>query len=172
MEMLRACVWTVLLCLVAGCSSVGSEDDGFDVELLTDRSAYIADSTEVIRLSLTNRSEAPLHYICEIGISLEELDGGAVMKEWGVRGICESLAPGSIPAGGKRTFELSFRGINDQIRSIDEYTDYGEARFDRSIDYRLVIPNLYAEPGDDAEHLLPLADRVSNLFKIERPAAN
>jgi hypothetical protein len=158
-------VWVLLA--ASACEVFGS-GDYFDVELVTDKSAYIADSTEVIRLSLTNRSERPVHYICGIGFSLEELDGSTVTKSWAVRFSCQSLHPGIISAGEELTFEISFSSINSRI-ARDERMDQGEAWFDSSVDYRLKAEGLYTAKYGSEDQLLPTAQRVSNRFKIERP---
>ena len=158
-------VWVLLA--ASACEVLGS-NDYFDVNLVTDKSAYISDSTEVIRLRLSNRSERPVHYICRIGFTLEEIEGSRVTNSWAVRFICESLYPGIIPAGEELTFEIPFSSINSRIVR-DERMDRGEAWFDPSVDYRLKAEGLYTTKYGSEDQLLPTAQRVSNRFKIQRP---
>jgi len=155
--------------MATGCEVFGSTDD-FDVELLTDKSAYIADSTEVIRLSLTNRpGSRPVYYECTLEIDLEEIDGGIVTKTWWMNGGEQCLRPNWISARGEvHTWNMPFSRISARNRN---YQDIGEARFDKSVDYQIKV-YLYNNESEDADRLIPLSERVSNRFKIERPPAS
>ncbi len=156
----------VLLAHIAGCALVGPGDDFFfDLALQTDESEYVADTTETIQLSIVNRKGSqPVYFLCTMGISLEELNGGLVTKEWFVYGGQECLYPGSIPALGEvHAVDIPFSRIREAIGISAEITHDAEARLDRSMDYRLVV-YLYTDLSED--QLIPLSERVSNQFKI------
>jgi len=154
----RVLLYGLVFGVAAGCGLLGSGND-FDLALKTDKSAYVADGTETIQLSIVNGTGSrPVYFECDIFIDLEELENGIVTKEWLVRGGQECLVPHSIPGGEVEMFKVPGR------HSI--MWNLADARFDESVDYQLRA-SLYTEQYGD--HLIPLSERVSNRFRIERP---
>ena len=73
-------VSVVVLVSSAGCDFLA--EDSVNVTIETDRAAYSAAPGSAIRLTVTNVAEAPLHFVCEGWVDLEEFRRGRRVKSW------------------------------------------------------------------------------------------
>lgn len=146
----------VLVMTLSGCGLFG--DDSSDIEIRTDANRYTSSPETVVELSVANKSDAPIFYICTGQIYLEELDGGRVNKRWMIHGFEECLGPGPIDSGEKETFELGF----------DEKSALGNvqgAAFDEDTRYRMSVDLFWDRSFNRA---LSDEERSSNTFRIVR----
>lgn len=116
--------------LISGCSLFGDDDP--EIEIRTDKQNYAPNPDVAIQLSISNRSDDPVFYICTGQIYLEEIDGGQVISRWMIHGFEECLSPEPIDSDQKEVFELSF----DEKSALGNLTD---AAFSQSVEYRLTV---------------------------------
>lgn len=141
---------------VAACSFFGDDDP--KIEIQTDRERYSTAGDEVVSLSVLNKSNDPIFYVCTGQIYLEELDGDEVVNRWMVHGFEDCLSPEPIDVNEKETFEVGF----------DEKSALGNvqgAAFDESVRYRMTVDLFW-----DQVFRRPLSEkeRRSNTFQIVR----
>lgn len=154
--MLRPVTTGLLLVSLAGCSLFGG--DGGEVEVRTDDSSYTAIADETIELTVSNRSDDPIFYLCTGQIYLEELDGDTVAKSWMIHGFEECLSSEPVDVDQKETFDLSF-DEKSALGNIDG------AAFSETVDYRLTV-DLFRDRA--FKRKITGSESRSNRFKIVR----
>ena len=147
---LSASIIAVATLSLAGCQLTDA-GDLIEVELRTDKEFYIADTSTTIILSVTNKSEDPVFFICTGQIFLEELDVGQVIGTWMVHGFERCLSPVPIEADVTEVFDLFGLGRIE------------EASYSESVRYRfrmdLFMDREFNQPLDEE-------DRLSDQFII------
>ena len=142
--------------VASGCSIFGGDDP--EIEIRTDQNTYTPDPDVHVSLTVSNRSDDPVFYICTGQIYLEEISGGQVVGRWMIHGFEECLSPEPIDSDEEEVFDLSF----DNKSALGNLND---ALFDQSVEYRMTVDLFWdlafnRPVGDD--------DRRSNRFKIIR----
>ena len=154
---LSASIIAVATLSIAGCQLTDARDL-FEVELRTDKEFYIADTSTTIILSVTNKSEDPVFFICTGQIFLEEIDDGQVIGTWMVHGFEKCGFPVPIEANVTMIFDFQFY-------VVDEFGlgQLEEASYSESVRYRfrmdLFMDKEFDQPLDEE-------DRLSDQFII------
>lgn len=142
----------ILLTTASGCDAIFG--DGYEVRLTTDAESYAAVRGARMEVTVDNRSDKVVYYLCSGEASVERYDHGDLVDTFGL-GNCECLCPNPIEAGDTETREYR----------IDEYMmDWIEDGQDsESTVYRIRL-KLYEDPEFEAE--LDPDDQRSNEFRI------
>ena len=144
--------------VLGGCDLVNGDADR-RTAIRTNATQYIAPN-DTIRLTVTNRSDAPIYYICTGQVFLDEYAGDERTNSWMVHGFEECLAPRPIDPGAATSFEIPL--------SESALVQLDGALFTDAVHYRLRA-DLYAD--DQFDDALPCADRHSNRFSITSSAS-
>lgn len=145
----------VLVFGITNCS-LFDEEKIVNVEIVTDKSSYALDSTTVISVDVTNKSDIPIYYICTCQIYLEELENNQVINSWMVHGFEECLAPVPIEVDETETFEID-------IYHLNESGFFDNASFNETVNYRFKL-DLFEDSSFDK--ILDNNDRISNTITI------
>jgi hypothetical protein len=148
---------TILILILAavGCDAIFG--DGYEVRLRTDEEVYPAALDERIELTVLNRSDQVVYYLCAGEVSVERYDEDDLVDTFGF-GNCECLCPNPIEAGRSETREYT---IDDRLMEWIEGGPNSE-----NILYRIRL-KLYEDEAFEAE--LDLDDQRSNEFRIANP---
>ncbi|MFA5670288.1 MAG: hypothetical protein WC967_13680 [Balneolaceae bacterium] len=151
---------TFLLIVAAGLFSIGcsllNSKSETQIKLKTDQNSYIADTSSVIKLTVTNNTDNPVYFVCTGQIYLEELNGKNVEHSWMVHGFEKCLSRNPIEENKPVTFDISFNSI-----FLRDW--FSTAQFDKNVDYRLRM-DLYKT--EEIDQLISEKNRVSNTFEI------
>lgn len=118
----------LLIFLFTGCELFPGS--GESVLLRTDREFYNIDQNTVISLTVTNRLDDTIYYICTGQVYLEELKKGEVIDFWQVHGFEECLGRGPIEPGARHLFRIPINFAYLQ-------TDRRMPRLDETVSYRM-----------------------------------
>ena len=159
---LSAIIIAVATLSVAGCQPTDALDL-IEVELRTDKEFYVADSSTTIILSVMNKSEDPVFFICTGQIYLEELDDGQVIGTWQVHGFekCGGFFP--IDADVTMIFDFQFYVVDEFGLEQFSLGQLEEASFSDSVRYRFRM-NLFI--NTEFAQFLNEEDRLSNRISI------
>lgn len=140
--------------LITGCDLFGGDDTEIDIR--TDETTYDAGPDDMITLSVSNKSEDPVFYICTGQIYLEELSGGQVANRWMVHGFEDCLSPEPIDVDEIEVWEIGF----DEKSALGNIQN---AAFSQSVQYRLTVDLFWDRAFKRA---LSDSERRSNTFSI------
>lgn len=131
----RTRIISIFICIFIGCNS--NEEENLNIDILTNKENYTVDSTDVIKLFVTNKSDVTIYYLCTCQIYLEEMENSQLANTWMVHGFEECLAPVPIEINEADTFEINIFELND-------YGPIDSALFNSTVDYRLRL-DLYKD---------------------------
>ena len=147
----------VLVLGITDCNLFDEEKIG-KVEIETSQSRYTLDSTSVITVNVTNKSDITIYYICTCQIYLEELENNQVINSWMVHGFEECLAPVPIEVDETETFKIDIFHLNES-----GFIDFDNVSFNETVNYRFKL-DLFEDSSFD--EILENDDRISNTFTI------
>jgi hypothetical protein len=152
--MYRLIIIFVSLAMIFSCSNTTESEDNF-IQIKTDNEAYIADTSTVIYLDVSNEGQEAVYYLCKTGLTLNEYEGDILTNSWAFdeRALC--YKPESIEPNSSHTFDVGFF----------EWKNFPDAKFDATVKYKFKI-ELYKD--NKLKNVVDSEKQVSNFFKITK----
>lgn len=155
----RSSVFPWLLYAVAlsasGCDAIFG--DGYEVRITSDSEEYSASTSTSVSMTVDNRSDNVVYYLCFGEGSIERVIDGEVAGTFGF-GNCDCLCPNPIEPGESETRE--YRLYQEMVDWIYDHPNPEDVTYR----FRFV---LYEDAEFDKE--LDVEDQRSNIFRFELP---